>query len=59
MWIFWGSAIGSIALGITWAKAKGRNPVNKELLKKSLNQRLERGEISREEYDRRIRELSL
>jgi uncharacterized membrane protein len=54
MIIFWGTALGGIATAITWARMKGRNPANRELLERSLRQRLERGEISREEFDRRM-----
>lgn len=54
MLVFWGSAIGGITLGISWARMKGRNPVKRELLEKSLKRRLEAGEITREEYDRRL-----
>jgi putative membrane protein len=57
MLIFWGSAIGGILLGISWAKRKGGNPVGREQLLKSLEQRLERGEITQEEYEKRVKEL--
>ena len=51
---FWGSAIGGIVFAISWARAKGRNPVDRELLLRSLKQRLEKGEIDEEEYRRRV-----
>ncbi len=54
---FWGSALGGIALGIAWVKAKGRNPVSKTLLRKNLQQRYEQGELSEEEYRRKLEEL--
>jgi putative membrane protein len=57
MIIFWGTAIGGIATAITWARMKGRNPVDRELLVKSLQRRLEAGEISQDEYDRKLAEL--
>ena len=58
MLVFWGSAIGGIAFGISWAKSRSRkSPVQRELLQKSLRQRLERGELSQQEYDKRIREI--
>lgn len=57
MLVFWGSAIGGIALGISWARMKGRNPVGREQLEKSLKRRLEAGEITQEEYDRKIAAL--
>lgn len=54
MIVFWGSAVGGIVFAISWARTKGRNPVNQELLLKSLKERLERGEIEEEEYHRRV-----
>jgi uncharacterized membrane protein len=36
---------------------KNRPPVDRELLLKSLQQRLEAGEISQEEYDKKVAEL--
>ena len=57
MVIFWGSAIGGIAFAVTWARSKSRNPVNRELLLKSLKQRLEKGEIDEEQYRQKISQL--
>jgi len=57
MIVFWGTAIGGIVTAISWARLKGRNPVNRELLLKSLQKRLEEGEISQQEYDRKRAEL--
>jgi hypothetical protein len=57
MIIFWGTAIGGIATAITWARMKGRNPVDRELLVKSLQRRLEAGEISQDAYDKKLAEL--
>jgi len=57
MIIFWGTAIGGIATAITWARMKGRNPVERELLVKSLRRRLEAGEISQQEYEQKLAEL--
>jgi putative membrane protein len=57
MLLFWGSAIGGIVLGISWARMKGRNPVNRGLLEKSLKRRLEAGEITREVYNQKLAEL--
>ncbi|TVO69005.1 SHOCT domain-containing protein [Sedimenticola selenatireducens] len=58
MLVFWGSAIGGIALGISWAKMKGRNPVNRSLLEKSLQKRLDAGEITPEIFEQKIEELN-
>ncbi|MCB1752540.1 MAG: hypothetical protein KDI74_12530 [Gammaproteobacteria bacterium] len=57
MLAFWGSALGGIALAITWARSRKRNPATREQIMKSLQQRLEKGEISRQEYARRIAEI--
>lgn len=57
MLVFWGTALGSIALGISWARIKGRNPVRRAQLEKSLRRRLVAGEITPEEYDRRMAAL--
>ncbi|MCP3869572.1 MAG: SHOCT domain-containing protein [Gammaproteobacteria bacterium] len=57
MLAFWASAIGGIAIAITWGKTRGRNPGHRDLLIKSLNQRLDKGEISQEEYQRKVDEL--
>jgi len=55
---FWGSAIGGIVIGIRWARARGKNPVDRELLVKSLQHRLETGEITQEEYEKKLNALS-
>lgn len=57
MLVFWGSALGSIAFAITWARSRKRNPATREQLMNSLKQRLEKGEISQQEYTRRIAEI--
>jgi len=54
MLAFWASAIGGIVIGISWAKSRGRNPVDPELQIKSLQSRLEAGEITREEYEKKL-----
>ncbi|MCP4289540.1 MAG: hypothetical protein GY792_34820 [Gammaproteobacteria bacterium] len=57
MIVFWGSALGGIAFAITWARSKSRSPATREQIKNSLTQRLEKGELSQQEYDRRIAEI--
>ena len=54
MIIFWGAAIGGIATAISWARMKGKNPVDRDLLVKSLQRRLEAGEISQDEYEKKL-----
>lgn len=56
---FWGSAIGSIAFGISWAKRKGRSPVSDDQILMSLKKRLEKGEITRERCDSEVKKLKL
>jgi len=57
MIIFWATAIGGIVTAISWARMKGRNPVQRELLVESLQKRLEAGEISQQEYDKKLAQL--
>lgn len=57
MLAFWGSAVGSIVLAIGWARSRGHNPVARELLVESLKRRLHKGEISDQEYTKRVSEL--
>ena len=54
MLIFWGSAIGGIVLGISWAKSKRRNPVDRQTLLQLLERQRERGEIDDDEYRARL-----
>ena len=58
MLMFWASAAGGILLAIIWAKRRNSNPVSRELLMRSLKKRLEQGEISQDEFDKRIEALS-
>jgi putative membrane protein len=57
MLAFWGSAIGGIALGVAWARARRHNPVRRDLIERSLKRRLEKGEIDEAEYERRLASL--
>jgi len=54
---FWVSAVGGIVLGISWAKSKNRNPATRDQIESSLKRRLEKGEISQQDYDRRLAEF--
>lgn len=58
MLLFWASAVGGIALAISWARMKGRNPATRHLLEQSLKRRLEAGEISRQEFERKMAGLN-
>ena len=58
MFAFWASAIGGITLAIKWANNKGgKGPAPTEIIIQSLKKRLADGEISEEEYQRRLEEL--
>lgn len=56
MFAFWASAIGGIALAISWAKSKGQSASN-EAIQKSLKKRLDDGELTQEQYEQRLNEL--
>jgi putative membrane protein len=57
MLAFWGSAIGGILFAIAWGRAKRNNPASRDMIAKSLKQRLEAGEITQAEFDRRMEQL--
>ncbi len=55
---FWGSAVGGIAIAVSWARSRGGNPVKRDMLVQSLKRRLEAGEISQAEYETKLAGLS-
>jgi len=55
---FWGSAISGIVIGISWSRTRNKNPVDRGLLIKSLQRRLESREITQEEYQKKLNALS-
>jgi len=57
MILCWVSAIGGIAAAILWAASKRRQPLDRGLLIKSLDRRLNDGEISQAEYDKKLDDL--
>ena len=57
MILCWVSAIGGIAMAILWAASKHRQPLDRELLIRSLDRRLKAGEISQAEYDKKLDDL--
>tara|TARA_R110002111_G_scaffold99170_3_gene153220 strand:+ start:10639 stop:10845 length:207 start_codon:yes stop_codon:yes gene_type:complete len=58
MLAFWGSAISGIYLAVLWARKKSKkSPVSREIIIQSLKQRLAEGEISDDEYQRRLKDL--
>lgn len=57
MLAFWLSAIGGVLAAVAWARSRNRNPVRRDLLRRLLKERMERGEISQAAYEQRLREL--
>ncbi|PCI70915.1 MAG: hypothetical protein COB26_00780 [Piscirickettsiaceae bacterium] len=58
MFAFWGSAIGGIFLAIKWANRKSKkSPAPKSVILLSLKNRLDNGEITQEEYDKKCKDL--
>jgi putative membrane protein len=57
MILCWLSAIGGIAMAILWAASKHRQPLDRELLARSLERLLKAGEISQAEYEKRLEDL--
>jgi uncharacterized membrane protein len=57
MILCWVSAIGGIVTAILWAASKRRQPIDRELLIRSLDRRLKTGEISQAEYDKKVKDL--
>ena len=56
MLVFWGLVIAGLALGIRWLTRQGREPHHDAALE-TLRQRYARGEIDREEYVAKERDL--
>jgi uncharacterized membrane protein len=57
MILCWVSAIGGIATAILWAASKRRQPLDRNLLIRSLDRRLKTGEISQAEYEKKLNDL--
>jgi len=58
MLAFWASAIGGIFLAVQWANKKSKkSPAPREVMIKSLDKRLAEGEITPDEYQRRLKDL--
>jgi hypothetical protein len=57
MILCWVSAIGGIATAILWAASKRRQPLDRDLLLRSLDRRLKAGEISQAKYDKKLDDL--
>jgi putative membrane protein len=51
---FWASAIGGIVIAVNWARLRGGKPVDRDLLIKSLKKRLDCGEITSQEYEKKL-----
>jgi putative membrane protein len=58
MFAFWGSAIGGIFLAVQWANRKSKkSPAPRDVILKSLKDRLGNGEITQEEYQTKLDSL--
>ncbi|MBL4744271.1 MAG: SHOCT domain-containing protein [Cycloclasticus sp.] len=58
MLAFWGSAISGIYLAVSWANKKSKkSPAPRDVMIKSLDKRLSEGELTPEEYERRLKNL--
>jgi putative membrane protein len=58
MFAFWASAIGGIFIAVQWANRKNKkSPAPKNVIILSLKKRLDDGDITQEEYDKRINDL--
>lgn len=57
MFLFWALVVGAIVLGIRWLVRQGRGPAPDAALD-ILRQRYARGEIGREEFEAKKRDLS-
>jgi len=58
MLAFWASAIGGIFLAVQWANKKSKkSSAPRDVMIKSLDKRLAEGEITPEEYQRRLKDL--
>lgn len=56
MFVFWGLVIAGIVLGIRWLVSQGREPRTDSALE-ILRQRYARGEIDKEEFEAKKRDL--
>lgn len=56
MLVFWGVVIAALVLGIRWLVSQGRGPARDSALA-ILRERYARGEINREEFEARRRDL--
>ena len=57
MLVFWGLVIAGLVLGIRWLASQGREPRSDAALE-ILRQRYARGEINREEFEAKKRDLA-
>jgi putative membrane protein len=57
MLIFWGVVIVGIVLGIRWLASQGKEPHSTDAALDILRQRYARGEINKEEFEAKKRDL--
>jgi len=58
MLVFWGLVIAGLVLGLRWLATQGRGPGRDEV-REILRQRYARGEIDKQEFETRKRDLGL
>ncbi len=57
MLVFWGVVIAGTVFGIRWMLSGGRRPTREDTALEILRQRYARGEIDREEFEAKKRDL--
>lgn len=57
MFVFWGAVIAALVVGIRWLAGQGREPRGGDRALEILRERYARGEINREEFEARKRDL--
>lgn len=58
MLVFWGVVVVGIVLGIRWLVSQGKEPRSSDSALDILRQRYARGDISKEEFDAKKRDLT-
>ena len=58
MLVFWGAVIVGVVLGIRWLVSQGKEPRPADSALDILRQRYARGDINKEEFETRKRDLS-
>jgi len=59
MFLFWGVVIAGLVLGLRWLVSQGRPPAPRDEALEILRQRYARGEIDKQEFEARKRDLGI